>query len=416
MIKDVHSFVCKTIFTLIVSIATLLISCSDDSTNNNNGNVVKIGALMPISGSGSSAGESMHAAINLAVDEIKSQGNNCQIELITENTDTNPETALEKLKHLKSLGITFVIGPYSSAELNYIKEYADSNNIFLISPSSVAISLAIENDNIFRLATNDYHQVEAFSKYFDFTEIESLCAAYRNDTWGNSLFFAMLEKSEGHKYQFFNEIKYHTSAIDYTEFAKLINDKIKEEIDNNIPANKIGIFLACFNEGTDILEKASYLSKTDSVKWYGTSAFALNATLTKNSVASEFAIATDFICPVFAPDDNFKSAWIPVSAKLKSILGRESESYALTAYDAVKIAFGASILLKTDNSIKEPRKALIQFAENNSGITGNFSLDKYGDRKTGNYYFWKVRKSGDIYEWYSKYIYNTEKDELKQLD
>lgn len=416
MIKDVHSCVFKVIFSLIVATSIVIISCSDYSTNNNGGNVIKIGALMPISGSGSSTGESMLAAINLAVDDIKSQGNNYQIELITENTDTNPGTALEKLKLMKSLGITFVIGPYSSAELNNIKEYADSNNIILISPSSVAISLAIENDNIFRLVTNDYHQVAAFSKYFDFTEIESLCAAYRNDTWGNSLFFAMLEKSSGHNYQFFNEIKYHTSATDYSEFAKLINDKITDEIDNNVPANKIGIFLACFNEGTDILAEASYLSKTDSVKWYGTSAFALNSTLIKNTIASEFAIATDFVCPVYAPDENFKSAWIPISAKLKSILGREAESYALTAFDAVKIAFGATILLKSDNSITEPRKALIQYVENNSGITGNFSLDKYGDRKTGNYYFWKVRNSGNKYEWYTKYVYNTEKDELKQLE
>ncbi len=44
---------------------------------------------MPLTGSGSSTGESMQAAINLAIDEMKSQGNNYQIELINENTDTN---------------------------------------------------------------------------------------------------------------------------------------------------------------------------------------------------------------------------------------------------------------------------------------------------------------------------------------
>jgi len=118
MIKNVYTYSFKVILSFFFITLLFIISCSDDSTNNNDGNIIKIGALMPLTGSGSSAGESMLAAINLAVDDIKSQGNNYQIELINENTDTNPETALEKLKHLKSLGLTFVIGPYSSAELN----------------------------------------------------------------------------------------------------------------------------------------------------------------------------------------------------------------------------------------------------------------------------------------------------------
>ena len=179
----------KKIILLLLMITIL--SCSDNTSEYMADNVIKIGALMPLSGSGSSTGESMVEALKMSVQNINSGNLKYKAQLFYEDTKTNPQTALEKLKYLKTLGINIVIGPYSSSELAFIKDYADSNNIVLLSPSSVSISLAIKDDNIFRFVPNDNNQVKAISKYLDSTGINKLNAIYRDDIWGKGLIDAV---------------------------------------------------------------------------------------------------------------------------------------------------------------------------------------------------------------------------------
>lgn len=71
-----------------------------------------------------------------------------KVKLIIEDTKTDPEVALEKLRNLSEMGIRVVIGPDSSAEVEAVKAYADENGILVISQSSTAISLAIPGDNV----------------------------------------------------------------------------------------------------------------------------------------------------------------------------------------------------------------------------------------------------------------------------
>ena len=192
---------------------------------------------------------------------------------------------------------------------------------------------------------------------------------------------------------------------------------ISTSIDNLLNAGNeakyLGCYLACFNEGTSILAEASKRSNLSTVKWFGTSAYALNSTLTANQTAAEFAIKTNFVCPVYGLDENSKSKWEPVFNELKSTLNRDPESYALVAYDAFNVAFSASLLLKNNSSIKSLKEAVINITKDTSGITGNLELDSYGDRLNGNYIFWKVRKSGLRYEWYKFAVYHTDTDILE---
>lgn len=330
------------LFSLFIFIA-LISSCSDNPTSTNN-DAYKIGALLPLTGSASSAGESMRAAIELAINDINAQSNNTKkIEVQILDTGTDPQNALNQLKSLKSMGITYVIGPYSSAELDNIKSYASLNKMVLISPSSVSISLAIKNDNIIRLATNDYHQIEAVSKYFEMNGYSNISSVNRNDNWGNSLYEELNKSSQNKSFKLLNNLKYE---IDQTDFDQLTNDIESNisKISKNNPLSSIAIYLACFNEGTDILSNSTNKTLLGDINWIGTSAYALNSTILNNPEAFTFAQKTNLVCPVYAPinenDDNLKN----VRTNLINKIGREPESYAYNAYDAVYASF---------NSLKE---------------------------------------------------------------
>ena len=145
---------------------------------------VKIGALIPITGVASSLGESERAALKIATKDINEYlfktNSSIGIELIIEDSQSNPSASLENLKKLAAKGIKIVIGPGTSAAVQGIKDYADKNGIILISPSATAPSLAKAGDNFFRFVPGDSHQAPAISELMWNDGIRVVCTILAN--------------------------------------------------------------------------------------------------------------------------------------------------------------------------------------------------------------------------------------------
>ena len=69
--------------------------------------------------------------------------------IIYEDTGTNPDTALSELQTLAAQGVKFIIGPVTSAELKNIMNYAQSNQIIVVSASSTSMELAVNKPFVF---------------------------------------------------------------------------------------------------------------------------------------------------------------------------------------------------------------------------------------------------------------------------
>ena len=110
-----------------------------------------------------------------------------RIELVIEDTQTNPAISVEKLKHLTGKGIRIVIGPATSAELEATQDYANSNGVLLLSPSRPAPSLAIPGNNVFRFVPDDTHQAQAISQLMWNDGIRAVIPFWRTDVYGNDL-------------------------------------------------------------------------------------------------------------------------------------------------------------------------------------------------------------------------------------
>lgn len=118
------------------------------------GNTVNIGALLPLSGVRASSGTSTGAALERAVEDVNEYfshtNSSIRFNIVVQDTGSDPAISLEKLKLLAENGIRIVIGPATSANVEAIKDYADKNDIIIMSHSSTAPSLAVAGDNIFR--------------------------------------------------------------------------------------------------------------------------------------------------------------------------------------------------------------------------------------------------------------------------
>ncbi len=82
---------------------------------------IKIGLLIPMSGTNKEIGESIVKAVRLAVKDIDSD----LIEIIPKDTNTNPEKALKSAIELKEEGIKIVIGPVFYKSLLYLDKIQD---------------------------------------------------------------------------------------------------------------------------------------------------------------------------------------------------------------------------------------------------------------------------------------------------
>jgi branched-chain amino acid transport system substrate-binding protein len=387
---------------------------------------VKIGALLPITGVSSSLGESEGAALKIAIKDIneylfKTHSSN-GIELIIEDTQSNPSASLEKLKQLAAKGIKIVIGPATSAAVQGIKDYSDKNGIILISPSSTATSLATAGDNLFRFVPDDSHQAQAISRLMWNDGIRLVVPFWRTDIYGNDLVKATKQSVQALGGSVADGVGYTPNTGDFAASLNRINfivwdqdlkvlDSMVDKAISQYGIDKVGVYFVAFDEIAPIFIQAQNHPTLSKVKWYGSDGSTLNNKLIKNTEAAAFAVKTNFTTPIFGVENDNDERLKHVEAQIHEQIERTPRSYASVAYDTLWVAALAENYTNATPDVNYLKNTLLKIADSYNGITGNTTLNQFGDRKYGDYDFWTVQDSEgthDSFIWKSigKYVPN----------
>ena len=126
------------------------------------GEKIKIGLLVPLTGKNSEIGQSIIKSTRLAINKI----NNSLIEIIPKDTQSNPESTLMAAKELAKLDIKIIIGPVFNENLIYLDELSDIT----------FLSLTNKNDNysknIINAGINATSQLNTIKKFLELNEIK----------------------------------------------------------------------------------------------------------------------------------------------------------------------------------------------------------------------------------------------------
>ena len=374
---------------------------------------VTIGALLPLTGSLASYGESSKAALAEAVATINARrGPRLTLEIV--DTRTDPAAALDALKTLTGKGITVVVGPYASSEVRMTKDAAADRGVILISPLSTARSLAIADDNVFRFTPDDEQEAEAVAALAIADGVRVMLTVTRDDEGNQGLQAAFRPAFEKRGGRTLLGLVYRANETDFAGSVRILLRNVARAQAAN-PGVGIGVYLTAFDEVVTFFNQLDAASSGNAltgantvlsgVKWYGSDSVAQSKELVANAGAAAFALEAGYPNPIMGLDDRSRATWGPVVERIAAKLGRTPDAFALAAYDALMV--GYDTLLKAGGGADLParRRQLTAVANAYDGLTGRTTLNAAGDRASGNYDFWAVCRMGNGFAWGKAAVY-----------
>ena len=352
---------------------------------------IQIGEIAPLSGDWSSNGLQNNVATQFAVDEFNAyladKGASWSLALTTEDSQTLPTTTLDKIQSLNAKNIKHVIGPQTSASLQQAKQYADLNNMLIISCCSTSPLLAIAGDSVFRLVPDDSNQAFAMAKLLDETGIEVVVPVWRNDAWGNGLHDALQNSFSG---TIIDGISYNPEGSEFSTEASLLADTVQKQVDEHGVA-KVGVVYIGFGEAIPFFQSSSAHQVLNSVKWVGSDGSAQLSEFVDDPITLEFSTTTEFTAVVVSSGKNERSD--RVDAAVQGELGSIPTAYASSAYDAVWL-LGLAMEETQSTDVDVLTEIIPDVAAGHVGALGPLVLNENGDLAQANYEVWTVAGTG----------------------
>ena len=118
---------------------------------------VKIGMSGPLTGGASAYGLAVKAGMEVAVEEINAKGG-LQIEFNAQDDEADGEKAVSAYNALKDWGMQVMAGQVTTGSALAVAPESTSDNMFNLTPSASAESLALSGPNVFQMCFTDPNQ------------------------------------------------------------------------------------------------------------------------------------------------------------------------------------------------------------------------------------------------------------------
>ena len=385
------------------------VSC-DSSTEPADTTPIVIGGLFSLTGNWATLGVTSKAAMEIGIDDVNQYlaagKTGMRFRASIQDTKLDPATALTQVTALKAAGVEVVIGPQSSSEVAAIKSYVNANNVLVVSQSSTAGTLAIADDNVFRLTPSDTLEAVALVGLMKADGMKTIVPFWRNDA-GNvglqvatrALFPAVGTVKAG--------VEYSATQTDFSAPIAALKTQVQAAITERGGTAGVAVAHAGFDEVVEVFKAASADPVLSSVRWYGTDGTALNEPLRTNAVAAAFAKKVGFWTPTPGVDAGASARWQPVATRIAARAGQQADAFALAVYDAVWITAQAYLAAGGRGQPQALKAALVGAADGFYGASGWTKLNAAGDRKFGDFDFFSLTQSGATFNWTVSAQYNT---------
>jgi branched-chain amino acid transport system substrate-binding protein len=389
----------KSILGILLVLCLFFVGCEDDdNTGPETPQTIKIGALLPMTGNYQQQAEAYLMAIQFAVEDKNAEleEDDVIIELVLLDTQADPAIARANALAMIGQGIQCIIGPMLSGELQAVKTVLDDAECLLISPGSTMTELAAI-DNIFRIVPNDIEMLDAINTVMENDGIQNLAVINLSDSWGMSL-------QENIETQFTGSFLGSSDFFSFRESEiRLALDSLSTIITENLTSaeyTETAVFVACYDEGTMILEFADDYDALAEVSWYCCDGYVNNNTILDSTAAAalQFALDTEFRSAIFGVEET--DDYTALKTRIELATTQDVNNYAMLCYDAAAIGIDVMDMSDEDTLFDDLKQNLVDTLSGYIGVTGLIEIDSFGDRINGRYDFWGLN---DTPEWFMDY-------------
>ncbi|MBS7324732.1 MAG: ABC transporter substrate-binding protein [Angelakisella sp.] len=320
-------FFCMMMAVLMVLAMT---ACGGEKTptpNQDETETIRIGGIGPLSGGYANYGFSVKNGAQLAVDEINAAGgiNGKQVELSFQDSQADPESAVNAYGKLMDWGMQVSLGGVLSGETASIVAAAREDNIMLITPSGSADKCIDGNSRAFRVCFYDSFQGAAAAQYIKNNNmVDTVGILYQSDIdYSVGLYNAFVEEC-GKSGITIAETQTFTDATK-TDFSTQINALVNSGV-------KL-VFIPFYAEEASTFLTQARGKFADDVYFFG--ADGLDGILGKVEQDPTIANNVLMLTP-FAADDPAENVQAFVKA-YQAAYNATPDQFAADAYDAVYV-------------------------------------------------------------------------------
>jgi branched-chain amino acid transport system substrate-binding protein len=299
-------------------------------------------------------------------------------------------THLEKAQGLKSAGVTVFEGGGWSSQAQSALSYCNSNGMLMWSSSSTSPTLAIANDNLFRMCAADTHLAPAMVNVMWAAGVRSIVIFQRGDPWGDGIvnLLVPLWTAKGGTVAG-DKIRYAINATEFASYLTVADQQVASAVAaNGGETQKVGVVMLAFNEISAILKPVSAYTNIYNVHWWGSDGTAKSqramddAPDEANHIGFYSLLARPEITPLYNSLEN----------RYESLTKQQYSSYQAYSYDISLVIVNTMYQAQsTSGAVLVPLQK--PTADRTFGAAGSCGLNEFGDRLGPSYDIWRFEPS-----------------------
>jgi len=359
---------------------------------------VRIGVLLPRTGTWSTPGIAEERALEIGLPYVNSylKDLGIQIELDIRDTQSDPVKALSELTLLDKEGINTVIVGASSEESTNLLQYATDNSILLLSPSATSMSLS-QKDNFFRVISTDASQVDGLTRIMKSVyKIEHLIPVYINDIYGRGYDDLLKQMSASQGMDIIGSVPISPNKPDYAAAASAL-----EELSAATEGKNTAVVIISNPQiASQLIKDISQNEKLSSLKWFASADIIGDQSILQDRQVARFFEKTGMEGLTFG----YKGISLDALPYVGSVLegAADYSPFAITAWDALWLladTYGKA----PDADFATLKQNLIDCAGNYRNAFGTFNtMDENGDTKGSKYMRYICIEENGSYIWRCK--------------
>lgn len=313
-------------------------------------------------------------------------GYDVTFEILNDNADAQAAVHLEKVQSFKAMDVNLVCGGRWSSQASAALSYVNENNILLWSPSSTMQTLAIPDDNLYRMCPADRVQAKAVAEMLWTWGIEAIIPLQRGDAWADGLYNLVLEEypAVGGYVHEAARARYATEVTEFSSYLASMEEAAKDLI-ADYGKEHVAVWCIMFGaDGSVILTQAQdYPTIYDEIWWFGTDGTALGKVIQDNAPEQ----AAHVVCPSTNAAPGMSEFYLSLFERYEAVTGRTLGYYDTCAYDLFMVLMESVLQAQsTDPMDLIPLQNPIAYGT--WGASGWCNLDENGDRAFTNYDIW----------------------------